>query len=170
MDYDPPAGSPPVSGTTSISGCRATTGSTTSCPHLPGRATRTGYFGSSENWVECGRLQLPNGYCRQLIVYFDLVGNPVIHAITKVGVYAYDFYTRSFRETPLMWPMTETAGRGACVWRGEPLAPVGASGYRYNGQTIQVISPSKDDGLPAELRGELVSFVPGHAFYYGVLK
>ena len=121
-------------------------------------------------WEDGGTLHLPPGYCRQLMVYFDLTGEPVIHAITRVGVYGYDFDSKKFFATPLTFPVTQNAGKGAVVFRGELLVPAGKIIYKYNGSTIQVISPSKDDGLPETLQGDIVQLIEGHAFVYAVIS
>lgn len=122
------------------------------------------------DWTACGRLHLPTGYCGQLLLYFDLTGEIVIHAITKIGVFAYDFGARRFYPTALAFPYTDNAGHGAIMWRGELHVPAAASIYRYNGSVIQNVGPSKDDGLPSELHGDVVSLVEGHGFYFSVLQ
>lgn len=124
----------------------------------------------TNDWEVSGILHLPPGYCRQLIVYFDLTGEPALHAITRGGVYGYDFAAHKFYETPLTYPVTDKAGYGAMVFRGELFVIAGKMGYKYNGSTIQVISPSKDEGLPSELQGNILQLVPGHAFYYAVME
>lgn len=124
---------------------------------------------TTNDWEVSGTLHLPPGYCRQLIVYFDLTGEPALHAVTRGGVYGYDFAAHKFFETPLTYPVTDSAGYGAAVFRGELLVPAGKTIYKYNGSTIQVVSPSKDEGLPQELQGDILQVVPGHAFFYAVL-
>lgn len=122
------------------------------------------------DWTDCGRLHLPAGYCGQLVLYFDLTGEIVIHAVTKIGVFAYDFGARKFYPTALAYPYTESSGQGAIMWRGELNVPAAASVYKYNGSVIQNVGPSKDDGLPPELHGDVVSLVEGHGFYFSILQ
>lgn len=124
----------------------------------------------NNDWERSGVLHIPPGYCRQLIVYFDLTGEPAIHAITRRGVYGYDFAAAKFYETPLTYPVTDKAGYGAMVYRGELYVLAGKMAYKYNGSTIQVVSPSKDEGLPQELQGNILQLVPGHAFFYAVME
>lgn len=121
-------------------------------------------------WDELGILHLPAGYCRQLITYFDQTGEMVIHAITRVGLYGYDFGSGKFYQTPLKFPVTQSAGKGAMVWRGELYIPAGQTAYKYNGASIQVVSPNKDDGLPPHLRGDVQEMIPGHAFFHAVIS
>lgn len=125
---------------------------------------------TSADWTEAGTLHLPRKYCQQLIIYFDLTGEPVIHAVTKLGVYGYEFTSYKFYQTPLTYPTIGTAGKGATVFRGELIVPAGRNVYKYNGSTIQVVSPSKDDGLPANLRGDVQQVVTGHSFFYSVIS
>jgi hypothetical protein len=122
------------------------------------------------DWELGGILHLARKDCRQLLIYFDLTGEPVVHAITKSGVYGYEFDSGKFYETPVSYPHTSNAGRGAIVWRGELYVPAGQTVYKYNGSTIQVVSPNKDDGLPPYLRGDIIQLVAGHGFYYAVVS
>ena len=125
---------------------------------------------TAADWTEAGILHLPRKYCQQLIIYFDLTGEPVIHAITKIGVYGYEFTSYKFYQTPLIYPTIGTAGKGAIVFRGELMVPAGRNVYKYNGSTIQIISPSKYDGLPSNLRGDAQQMVAGHSFFYAVIS
>lgn len=122
------------------------------------------------SWTIGGKLQVPVGWCKQLLIYFDLNQNMVIHAITRIGVYGYSFADTSFYETPLTYPNSLSAGKGAIVWRGELYVPVNEFVYKYNGSTITPVGPSRDDGLPPQLRGDIVTLVGGHAFYYAVIS
>ena len=124
----------------------------------------------STDWIDAGRLHLPTGYCRQMLMFFDLAGEMVIHAITKRGLYGYSFAEKRWYETPLSFPYTQTAGRGAIVWRGEIYVPAGPTIYKYNGSTVQNVGPAKDDGLPTELQGDIVQLVAGHGFYFSVIQ
>lgn len=124
----------------------------------------------ASDWTEGGLLHLPRGYCQQLLIYFDLTGEPVIHAITKVGVYGYDFASAKFYLTPVTHPTLSVAGKGAMVWRGELYVAEGSEAIKYNGSTIQSIGPSKDEGLPSHLQGDIIQLVPGHGFYYAVMS
>jgi hypothetical protein len=123
----------------------------------------------STDWDEGGLLHLPRGYCQQLLIYFDLTGEPVIHAITRSGVYGYDFDSEKFYITPVTHPTMSVAGKGAMVWRGELYVPEGTEAIKYNGSTLQSVGPAKDEGLPSHLQGNILQMVPGHGFYYAVI-
>ena len=124
----------------------------------------------STDWVACGRLHVPDGYCNQLLLFFDLTGDLVIHAVTKVGLFGYDFASYKFYPTAMTFPYTQSAGQGAIVWRGEVYVPAGATPYKYNGSTVQNVGPSRDDGLPQQLQGDIVRLVEGHGFYFAVIQ
>jgi hypothetical protein len=121
-------------------------------------------------WTPNGKLRLPPGYCQQLIPFFNLAGDTVLHAITRVGVYGYDHAAGKFYETPMTFPLSATPGKGAIVWRGELYIPTNEFIYKYNGSTITAVSPNRDDGLPPELRGDIATLVAGHSFYYAVIS
>lgn len=120
------------------------------------------------SWTAAGRLLLPSGWCRQLVTYPDASGEVVIHAITKEGVYIYDFSAKRFYVTQFTYPATDQVGQAA-VWRGELYVPVGLTIYKYNGTMVQVVGPDKDDGLPRHIAGRVVKVVPGHGYWFAVL-
>lgn len=119
-------------------------------------------------YQEAGRLLLPSGWCQQLLLYTDQTGEVGIHAITREGLYYYDFATERFYQTPFTWPVSDEVGRAA-VWRGQLLVPIGQTVYLYNGSLVQTIGPDRDDGLPAEVRGRVKACVPGHGYWFAVL-
>lgn len=119
------------------------------------------------SWEVAGRLLLPSGWCRQLLVYPDASGEPSIHAIAKDGVYVYDFASRRFYQTQFTYPATDRLGR-ATVWRGELYVPVGTI-YKYNGAMVQVVGPDRDDGLPQHVTGQVAKVVAGHGYWFPVV-
>jgi hypothetical protein len=125
---------------------------------------------SITTWTTGGTLRYPVGWCRQLIVFFDQTGTAVLHAITRVGVFGYDFDTAKFYPTPLQHPYISTAGKGACVWQGSLYVPVGSSIYRYAGNVIQVMGPDKDEGLPPPFQGDILQVLEGYGFLYAILN
>lgn len=121
-------------------------------------------------WTAAGRLLLPVGHCRQLIVFWDQSGLPALHAITRTGVAGYDPDTQKFYPTPLVHPPLDSAGRGAAVWQGALWVPAGAGVYRYSGNLVQASGPDKDDGLPPQLHGTVRQMVAGHGFLWAVIN
>lgn len=124
----------------------------------------------SDSWTDKAQLQMPTGYCRQLLVFFDQLGEPQIHAITRRGVYGYDFDADTWYQTPLVFPTTQGAEKGATTWRGELKVQAGEPIYSYNGSVIRNESLSGQDGLPAAYRGNVSKVIPGHAFYYAIME
>jgi len=125
---------------------------------------------SITSWTSAGSLMMPPAYCKQLIVYFDQTGLPALHAITRHGVYGYDFDAQRFWPTPLAHPYTEAAGRGATVWQGALYVPVGSSIYKYTGNVVQAMGPDKDEGLPVSYQGDVTQVVAGYGFLYCVIN
>jgi hypothetical protein len=111
---------------------------------------------------------LPSGWCRQLLVFPDAAGDLAIHAVTKEGVWVYDFASKRFYQTEFVYPTSDQVGRAA-VWRGELYVPVGLTIYKYNGTMVQVVGPDKDDGLPRHVAGRVIKVVPGHGYWFPVL-
>jgi hypothetical protein len=125
---------------------------------------------SSGDWTAAGKLRVPPGYCKQLIVYFDLTGEEAIHAVTRAGLYAYDFASQRFYRTPLTYPVSDGGATIADVFRGELRVPDKATIYNWNGSTITNVGPARDDGLPSELFGSIRQVVGGHAYCFAVLN
>lgn len=122
----------------------------------------------AQEWVDAGRLLLPSGWCRQLLNFPDAAGELAIHAVTKEGVWVYDFASKRFYQTQFVYPTSDQVGQAA-VWRGEIYVPVGSTVYKYNGATVQVVGPDKDDGLPRHVSGRAFKVVPGHGYWFLVL-
>lgn len=120
----------------------------------------------NQTWEYGGQVPLPAGYCNQLVIYFDVMQEPVIYAISRVGAWAYDFDGQRFLKTALTYPPLAAAGKGAAEWRGELRVPAGGEGYLFNNNVVQAVGPNSDDGLPEAYRGNIEQFIPGHAFYY----
>lgn len=120
-----------------------------------------------ENWNEGGRLESSDV---RLLVYFDLSGEPAIHAVTSTGVFGFEFDSEKWYSTALTYPRLHGGNRGAVVWRGVLYVPAGEALYAYNGQTIQVVGPAKDDGLPQRVRGPIRKLVPSHGYLFCLIE
>lgn len=121
-------------------------------------------------WNAAGRLLIPAGHCKQLLTYYDATGAEAIHAVSRIGVWGYDFDTTRFTLTPMQHPAVPGAGQGACVWQGALYVPVGSSLYKYTGSLVQSMGPDKDDGLPIAMQGNIIQAVPSHTFLYGIIN
>lgn len=122
------------------------------------------------DWTDMAKLQMPVGYCRQLLVYFDQLGEPQIHAITQRGVYGFDFDADTWYQTPLVFPTSAGAEKGATVWRGDLKVQAGEPIYSYNGSVIRNESITGQDGMPSTYRGDVSKIIPGHAFFYAIMQ
>jgi hypothetical protein len=117
-------------------------------------------------WTYGGQVPLPTGYVNQLLIFFDVTGEPTIFAISRVGAWAYNFDARKFHRTGAKFPTLGAAGRGAEQWRDTLYIPAGTEEYRFNNNTFQPTGPNQDEGLPSSLRGDIVQITGGHAFRY----
>lgn len=117
-------------------------------------------------WASTGaKLDLPDGYGIQLITFFDTSNLPALYAVTKQGLWGYDSSSGIFVETAFTYPFHPNVGR-ACVWQGNLYIPVGTAVYRYDTQSVAVVGPDQDEGLPPSLSGSLTRLTAAHAFYY----
>src|SRR5690606_18323063 len=109
----------------------------------------------SGTWTDNAKLPLPPSYCKQTVPYADVTGETVLHAISRVGVYALDFDAAKFYLTSVTYPVAPKDIKGGMVWRSELYVPVDREGRKYNVATDQPVGPDKDDGLPSHVRGEI---------------
>lgn len=124
------------------------------------------------NWTNNGKLRLPDNYVTSLSVYRDADGNPIIYAGTKRGLYAHDYVTATWIATELSLPEHPTAAKGATPWRDGFFISSGLGVMKYiAGQTAAISSMGldRDDGLPAEYRGEIASLIKGFNEFYALV-
>lgn len=121
-------------------------------------------------WEDAGAFpHTEPGWVSQLLVYTRPDGDWALYAVAADGLWVYDPDTLRFFPTQVTWPPGLPRGR-ACVWRGEVYVPVGASLYRWGGQTLVGTGPDRDEGLPRELADRLVAVYPAHGFLVAVLS
>lgn len=110
---------------------------------------------------------------RSLVAYYDVNSNPVLHAVTNKGIFAYDHIVGKFFPTPAQFPAHPSNGRGAAVWQvgGDMFVTAGAGVYRYAiGSTISAVGLDRDHGLPATYRGDIVDLRAEHNGLYALVK
>jgi hypothetical protein len=112
------------------------------------------------------KLQLPDGYVTGLFVARDATGEPIIYASTKKGLWAHDAANSRFVETQLGLPFHPHAGKGSLKWRDSVYIPSGLTLYKYingsNQAVVTITGPDKDDGLPSDKRGSILTMDATH--------
>ncbi len=109
---------------------------------------------------------------RELFLGRDASGTEIIYASSNIGLYAHDHANTQFLSTDLTIPSHPNGGKGACRWRDSLYMPTGLTVYKYyagSTATIQNVGLDKDDGLPTEYNGEIISLVPGHQCLYALV-
>jgi len=130
--------------------------------------TLNNYTGTGSPASTGAKLDLENGYGTQLITFYDANNLPALYAVTKAGLWAYDSSTGTFVQTSFTYPIHPNIGR-ACVWQGNLFIPVGATVYRFDAQSVAVVGPDRDEGLPIDLSGPVSELAASHAFYYAAI-
>ena len=117
-------------------------------------------------WTTDAQLPVPNKFVTNLFVGQDTSGEPILYAMTRVGLYAHDAANVRWVETQFTIPFHERAGKGSTKWRDGIYSSVGSSIYRYQvgsgGATISPVGADRDDGLPADRRGDVIQLVGSH--------
>ena len=124
------------------------------------------------------KLPLPDGYVTDLFVARDASGNPVIYAMTKVGLFAHDSSNSKFVETQLSLPFHENNGQGSVRWRDSVYIPAGLGIYKYingsNSAVVTLVGLDRDHGLPTDQRGTIKELLGTHndllAFVDGTIE
>lgn len=129
--------------------------------------------GDDAGWTAKAKVPLPSGYVTSLFVHRDASGDPAIVVGTKTGYWVYDEAGDTWNETELTWPFHPNGGKGACKWRGDAYLPYGMDVFKYvqgNPATVQVVGPANDDGVPAELNGEILKLQPTQSDIYAIVS
>lgn len=134
----------------------------------------------TDAWTIDAQLPLPDGSVTDLFVGQDADNNPILYAMTTVGLYAHAYYvTReveldsSFEATKLSLPRHPDNGKGTERWRDSIFTPAGLGVYRYldgvGTAVVTLVGPDRDDGIPADKRGVIRQLVASHNELLAVL-
>ena len=103
--------------------------------------------------VNDAKLPVQNDYVTDLFVGRDAIGEQIIYAATKTGLYAHDYANQRWVETQFQLPFHNFNGTGSVRWRDSIYTPSGLGIYKYingsNNAVITVMGPDRDDGIPA---------------------
>ncbi|HSE46441.1 MAG TPA: hypothetical protein VLA89_14035 [Gemmatimonadales bacterium] len=105
---------------------------------------------------------------KHLAIFYNQANKKVLHAITNRAVYAYDEDTEKFYEI-FDFPPHPGNGKGCDHFRSALYVASGMMVYAYAGGTIGEVGPTRDDGLPAAYRGEIVDLRKGHNALYALI-
>ena len=123
-------------------------------------------FNPTGTWTDDAQLPLPNDYVQDLFVARDAIGNHILYASTKVGLFAHDVGNARFVETEMSLPFHNDAGAGVTRFRDSTYIPAGLGIYKYAlggaGAVISTVGPDKDQGLPSDRRGKIVGLASSH--------
>jgi hypothetical protein len=112
---------------------------------------------------------------RRMEIWIDRAENETLVIVTDRRVFTFDPVNSIFIPTRLSFPPHPSNGLGLAVWHpGEDLyVSAGTQAYRY-GAGFSLIEPnsgpSRDEGLPDELRGRIVDFIPEHQALIALLE
>lgn len=124
-------------------------------------------------WTKVAPLPVPTGTVTSLGIFFDTNQAPQIHATTSTGpggqggLWIYNAEVGSLGQwfrTRLEYPGYPTAG-AADQWHGDWYQAAGQDVYHYTGGSSPTVNPmglSRDDGLPADWRGDITALVSTH--------
>lgn len=130
---------------------------------------RLRYTTDGTTWVDDAWLYLPVGSATGLLEFYTVAGEPTLHVATKQGMYAYDATAGVLRSTKFRVPKYPHNGLGAKEWRGTLYFPAGLDVYAYAITTLAQVGPSKDYGLPAAYKGNLIAVAPSLSWLFAGL-
>ncbi len=120
---------------------------------------------ASPSWTANGKLQIDDNDIQNLVEYFDANGNFIIHAGTKVGLWAHNTDDAEFIGTALRLPPHPNGGKGLTVFEDALFISQGLAARKYvSGNTPITLRMGLDldDGLPELRSGEIVKFISGY--------
>ena len=127
---------------------------------------------ASPSMTANGKLDLPDNYLKNLVLYRDADGDYVIYGATRQGLWIHDYTNAKWIETELTSPDHATGGMGADVWRDALYISSGLHvDYYKTGTTANIDSVGLDeyDGLPATRGGEIVKHIKGSDALYALV-
>lgn len=120
-------------------------------------------FHDGSTWSSpASALTLPSGSIpRSLVVFHNQSGDPTLHLITDEDVWVYDPLVPKIYRTGVQYPPHPDQGLAAATWRDTDMyISVGMGMHAYNGGVVASNGLDRNDGVPAHLRGAIVSFAP----------
>ncbi len=134
----------------------------------PGGAVESSTDGTT--WGAVVTLPWPSGDYTTMFEYVNLSGDPALHVAHRRGIDYIDATNKKFYRSGLQVPRHAQGGRGCQVWRGDAVAYfAGLTGYMYTPGSIRVIGLDRDDGVPVELRGNVIDLAQGNAVLFAAL-
>lgn len=116
------------------------------------------------------KLYSEHGTPVQLLTAYDRNGNPNLFALTSTGLWGVDSDTPTvFISSMFRFPNHPNVGK-AITWQGNLYVPVGGTVYKYDAQSVQVVGPDRDDGLPTAYRGKVLALESAHPGFFGVVN
>lgn len=109
---------------------------------------------------------------RKLVVYMNRLEDDILYVVTNRGLLAWDKTNNTFIRTRFQVPTHQDNGRGAAVWRtGEDLYySAGMQVYQWNVGGTQPMGPGGKEGVPARLRGKIMSMAPSFNGLFALIE
>lgn len=90
----------------------------------------------------------------------DASDNPSLYFLTPQGLYYLDVFENFvFGLTEVQWEHDVSAGKKGLYFRGRHYISVGKGIYEVVGNTVNLIGPDRDDGLPEEISGTITDMI-----------
>jgi len=107
---------------------------------------------SAATWTNYGaRAKLPKGeahFPRGLVVFQNGQGDPTIHVVTRLGLWAFDAGGPKLWRVKIKFPQHARMAESFCEWRGDLYITAGMDVIQWNGSVQRNIGLSRDNGLP----------------------
>ncbi len=128
------------------------------------------YTTDGSSWTPLLTMTHPSGSYRGLFEYVNLSGDPALHVVHNRGIDYVDVVNAKAYRSGLQLPKHPQGGRGARVWRGDmAIYFAGLTGYSYIPGNIRLIGLDREDGVPVDLRGNIIDLADGHYAIFAAL-
>ena len=123
-------------------------------------------------WVANAPSDLASGSFNSLFLYRDAAGNVIVYLGTQIGAFSLNFDDAEWIETSVVFPRHEFAALGANRFNDFAYIPVGLTVREYSTDPpahIRSMGLDRDDGIPGEYRGNIISIIPSHQEFFALL-
>lgn len=108
---------------------------------------------------------------RNILPFYDRQGFPMPLIVTDGGFWSFDpSGPTTYRTGDTAQPQHPSFGLGSTIFAGEVYCAIGMGVQRFNGQVQAPVGLDRDQGLPAEIRGKIVSMLGEYNGLYALVS
>jgi hypothetical protein len=121
------------------------------------------YSTDGTTWTTLLTLDHPAGYYQHLFIYFNFSDEDCIYVAHKKGFDWIDFTNAQAHSAGLTLPKHPYGGKASGTWRGDyAVYAAGLAMYAFYPGTVRSVGLDRNDGVPANMRGNIIDLAGSH--------